>query len=453
MQPRGAVPPAAVPAPITPAPTAAPPPVEPAGTPPAAPPPVDPYAPTFADPGPTPYGAAPYGSPWAAGYVAAEPPRPQLYVSRRTQASTSRLTVAFRLLLAIPHLLVWAIAGEVIGIVAIVAWFAALFTARVPMGIYQVIAWYVGYTARVSAYLTFLSDRWPGFSESSDEPVTVWLQGPDKLNRAAVFFRLILVIPAAALVQLISAGVALASPVLWLVVLISGRVPRPLFNASASVVRYGVRYYAYYYLLTAAYPGGLYGDPVDRREEDEPPATVETPSAETSSAERPPAEAPRPPVLHRSARRLVTVFIALGAVVVVGYFVAVAVFASGEVDRLRANNELANAYHSINAPSMATCTGSSDRLGCFKQTASQDAQAFSEFAAAVRDISFPSDVRPEVNALLTATDQFDADFKSLAGSNSLEAFRAFSQSHNLEAEGQAVDDAVRTLSQALVTGG
>jgi hypothetical protein len=44
----------------------------------------------------------------------------------------SRLTVFFRIFLLIPHFIVLALYGIVVFFAAIAAWFAALFTGRVP---------------------------------------------------------------------------------------------------------------------------------------------------------------------------------------------------------------------------------------------------------------------------------------------------------------------------------
>jgi hypothetical protein len=434
MQPAGAVPPEALP------PTEALPPAA------AAAPAANPYAPRFGEPDSPSYGVVADPS-WAAGYVNVEPPRPQLYVSRRTQSRTSRLTVAFRLVLAIPHLVVWFVASEVVSLIVIIAWFAAVFTARVPYNLYEIIGWYVDYSARLFAYVTLLTDRWPTFGAMSENPATIWLPGPQRLNRAAVFFRYFLAFPASALASLITFGLAIASPLIWLIVLVAGRVPRPVFNATASVLRYQMRQYAYLYLLTAAYPGGLFGDPADRREDDDLPAPTEA-----SAEPVPPPDVPRPPVLHRTARRLVTVFIVLGCLGFVGNFAATALLAGDTIDRFRANGDLVQAYEAIDAPDISACSTAADRFACLKEDARQDAEAFSEFAAAVRAIDFPTDVRSQVATLLAATDTFVADFRSLSNSPDLQAFNAFVRIHDMQAEGQAVDDAEQALNEALVLG-
>jgi hypothetical protein len=46
----------------------------------------------------------------------------------------------------------------------------------------------------------------------------------------------------------------------WLTVLILGRMPRPVFEATAAVVRYTMRAYAYFMMLTSAYPKWLFDD-------------------------------------------------------------------------------------------------------------------------------------------------------------------------------------------------
>ncbi len=49
--------------------------------------------------------------------------------------------------------------------------------------------------------------------------------------------------------------------VTWLIVLIAGRMPRSLHEALAAAVRYQARVTGYFLMLTARYPGGLFGDP------------------------------------------------------------------------------------------------------------------------------------------------------------------------------------------------
>ena len=52
----------------------------------------------------------------------------------------SRLTVFFRLLLAIPHLLWIGLLGIVVVVIAVLNWFATLFAGRSPAGLHDFLA-------------------------------------------------------------------------------------------------------------------------------------------------------------------------------------------------------------------------------------------------------------------------------------------------------------------------
>jgi hypothetical protein len=75
-----------------------------------------------------------------------------------------RLTVAFRPILVIPHLIaVWAI-GFAWAITTIIAWFSILFTGRYPRPLYQFATGALRWTTRVEAYLLLLTDEYPPFT-------------------------------------------------------------------------------------------------------------------------------------------------------------------------------------------------------------------------------------------------------------------------------------------------
>lgn len=104
-----------------------------------------------------------------------------------------RWTVALRIFLAIPHFLWFMLVGFVASIATFFAWFAALFIGRMPTGLASFIERVVRYQARISAYMYLLTDVYPPFSLDADGyPVELHVEQPDRLNRAAVFFRLIL---------------------------------------------------------------------------------------------------------------------------------------------------------------------------------------------------------------------------------------------------------------------
>ena len=173
----------------------------------------------------------------------------------------NRLTVLVRLLLLIPHFVVLWVLGILAFFAMVIGWFAALFTGRLPEGIARYLTHYLGYQARVICSGLLLLDRYPPFSlrQPPDYPVQIEVR-PGKLNRLAVLFRLFLLIPAAILQDLVATGWYIVAFFVWLIMLVLGRMPRPLFEATAAVARYGIRLGAYSMMLTSAYPKRLFGD-------------------------------------------------------------------------------------------------------------------------------------------------------------------------------------------------
>ena len=95
----------------------------------------------------------------------------------------SRLTVFFRLFLLIPHVIVLVVYAIAAFIATIVAWFAALFTGRVPHGLHDFIAGYLRYYIRVLAYGTILADPFPPFGAGGGYPVDLEIDPPVSQNR------------------------------------------------------------------------------------------------------------------------------------------------------------------------------------------------------------------------------------------------------------------------------
>ncbi len=90
---------------------------------------------------------------------------PRLRVDFRPQLTDrNRLTVGFRIILVIPQLIVLAVLELVAWILAVVAFFAVLFTGRWPEGlrafVLNVTRWYL----RVDAYFLLLTDEYPPFA-------------------------------------------------------------------------------------------------------------------------------------------------------------------------------------------------------------------------------------------------------------------------------------------------
>jgi Domain of unknown function (DUF4389) len=171
-----------------------------------------------------------------------------------------RATVLLRALLVIPQFLVLIGLGIAAIVVMVIAWFGALVLGRLPGWCAEFLGGYLRYATRVYSYLLLLVDTYPPFEWSPpDYPVSVEL-APGRLNRAAVLFRLILYIPAGLMTTFLVLGWEILALFFWVTVLILGRTPRPMFDATAAVVRYTMRAQAYFLMLTSAYPKWLFGD-------------------------------------------------------------------------------------------------------------------------------------------------------------------------------------------------
>ena len=118
----------------------------------------------------------------------------------------SRLTVFFRLLLAIPHfiwLLLWTIA---VFFAAIVGWFAALFTTRLPDGLHRFFTAYLRYVTHLGAYVTLAANPYPSFTGEQGYPVDVELPERSPQARWTILLRLFLVLPALLLAGVLGLG-------------------------------------------------------------------------------------------------------------------------------------------------------------------------------------------------------------------------------------------------------
>jgi hypothetical protein len=167
----------------------------------------------------------------------------------------NRLTVFFRLLLAIPHLLwlaLWAIAAY---LVAIVNWFATLIRGVSPRPLHRFLAAYVRYQIHIYAYLFLIADPFPGFGGSqSGYPVDPTIEGPRQQNRWTVFFRLPLALPALLIAAAYGSLLVVVALLGWFASLANARLPLGLRNAGVLALRYTAQTNGYELLLTDAYP-------------------------------------------------------------------------------------------------------------------------------------------------------------------------------------------------------
>lgn len=394
-----------------------------------------------------------------------------------------RVTVLFRPLLVIPHYIVLYALGIAVEIVAVICWFAALFTGRLPDGLADFLVGWLRWSTRVFAYVGLLTDQYPPFTlADADYPVRV-SAAPGRLNRLAVLFRIILALPVAILVGILWSGVLLAGLVIWLIVLITGTMPGPAYQAVAAVVRFGARFYGYFYLMSGTYPGGLFGDPADAdaaaaaagqvaagpvavspgaepaqpdaaRSAAPPLDAAQPPAAQPGEAVQPGYEQPAyaaPDAAHRAAtaswpadprawrlvlssgaKQLVGLFIVLGSIVLVGYIsvgVVAASHAATDATRVNAINSVSAAHAKLSrqlsglSQQITACQSRSAVLSCVTKLDEQAAQDFGAFASAVRSTPVPPSAAAAADRLAAVTGQVQSAFQQLGTATSAAEYR------------------------------
>ncbi len=169
----------------------------------------------------------------------------------------SRLTTFFRLLLTIPVGIVVYVFGIVASIAIVIAWFAIVITGRYPRGLYSFVADFNRFLARVTAYALLLCDPYPPFSGADDPsyPVRMHFAGPlAQYSRLKTLLRFILAIPIMVLRYVMTLLLEIGAIAAWFVILVTGKMPRGLFDLMVLANSYTARSDAYLYLLTETYP-------------------------------------------------------------------------------------------------------------------------------------------------------------------------------------------------------
>jgi len=169
----------------------------------------------------------------------------------------SRLTAFFRLILAIPLAIVLYVYALIAWVAIVIAWFAIVITAHYPKGLYDFVAGFLRFQTRVTAYVALLCDPYPSFGGSEDPgyPVRMQFDGPlDHYSRLKTLFRIILAIPILILRYVINLLLEIGAFAAWVVIVITGKMPRGLFDLMVLANSYTARSDAYIYLLTETYP-------------------------------------------------------------------------------------------------------------------------------------------------------------------------------------------------------
>jgi len=188
----------------------------------------------------------------------------------------NRMTTAFRLILAIPHLLLvggvgasfayggsrsassiggeTGLLGGVAFLLAVVSWFTIVINGQHITGIRQFTTFYLRWRVRALAYIMLLEDRYPPFGDAP-YPASCEITDPSgPRNRLTVAFRLFLGIPHFIVLFFLMCGWCLTSIVAWLLILVTGDYPRGLYDFGVGALRWLIRVEAYVLLLVDEYP-------------------------------------------------------------------------------------------------------------------------------------------------------------------------------------------------------
>jgi Domain of unknown function (DUF4389) len=203
-------------------------------------------------------------------------------VDASASPSASRGLWLVKWLLLIPHFIVLFFLWVAFAAVSVVAFFAILFTARYPRGLFDFNVGVMRWTWRVHyyGYGALGTDRYPPFTlaEVPDYPAHLDVSYPERLSRGLVLVKWwLLAIPQYIVVSILVGGglyagsratgdggwnggwgagglVGLLVLIAAIVLLFTARYPRPLYDLVIGFDRWALRVAAYAGLMTDRYP-------------------------------------------------------------------------------------------------------------------------------------------------------------------------------------------------------
>ena len=192
-------------------------------------------------------------------------------------ADRNRLTTAFRLFLAIPHLLLvgsvgigfairsgsnnvssfggeTGLLGTVAIALAIVSWFTIVISGEHYTPIRRYTRFYLRWRVRSLAYLMLLTDRYPPFGDEPYPAVLTFDQRDPRHDRVSVGVRLFLALPHFIALFFVMCAWWVTTVISWLLILITAEQPDGLHSFGVGALRWLIRVEAYVLLLVDDYP-------------------------------------------------------------------------------------------------------------------------------------------------------------------------------------------------------
>ena len=127
-----------------------------------------------------------------------------------------------------------AVLGFGAAFVSFIAWFAIVFTGRLPESLGDYLVAVMRYQWRAVTYLYGLTDRYPGFGvvagyvDPGDYPAVLYSARPTSRRRVTVAFRVILIIPQLVVLYFVNLAAFVVLIIGWFAVVLAGRWPRGL---------------------------------------------------------------------------------------------------------------------------------------------------------------------------------------------------------------------------------
>lgn len=169
----------------------------------------------------------------------------------------NRWTTFFRIILAIPWLIVAYVYLIAVFFTHIFAWVSIVILGRYPQWLYSFNSGVVRYLVRFYAWAYLQTDAWPSFGIGDDPSYPIRINiapAAERQSRLKAFFRLILVLPMLIVSYAINYIHLGAAIVAWLAIVFRGYLPEGINGVLTFVNSFYARVFGYYALLTDDYP-------------------------------------------------------------------------------------------------------------------------------------------------------------------------------------------------------
>jgi len=176
------------------------------------------------------------------------------------EEKADRVTIFFRCLLLIPHIIWLGLYGIPVIIVQGIATLVLLFTAKYPKKMWEYVLRYVRYQLRVNAYANYLTDVYPPFNGKAETsyPLTFSCEYPGKWCWFKFILRIVGILFLLLPTWLIVGILGILTPTQGGVSLFSGKRDKTLHGLQVKCMRYMARLSLFIYCMIDDMPNILF---------------------------------------------------------------------------------------------------------------------------------------------------------------------------------------------------